>query len=334
MRVSRRLGEHLRYPSTMSCIPVDSTGVVCAKCGQSEGGTVKLKNCTACRLVKYCGVDCQRAHRKQHKEACKQRAAELKEQHKEACKQSAAELKDESLCHGHTRPEWDFCPICTLPMRFKMEDHSFFYVCCVKRICEGCAWANQKRGMYDCPFCRTPFPDNDAHRVAMIRARVEKKDPDAMNSLGEQYYVGLLGLQKDMGKAIDLYTEAAELGSVAALSNLGHAYSRGRGVEIDLEKGIEFFKKAAIQGDAESRFNLGLVYGMKMNYDMASRHWLISAKMGHDKSLEAIKKLFMDGIVTKEQYADALRGYQDAVVETKSQDREEAMAKLRVRPPS
>ena len=70
----------------MSCIAIDSTSVVCANCGQSEeGGIVKLKNCTACRLVKYCSVDCQRAHRKQHKEACRQRAAEL---------------KDESLYHG------------------------------------------------------------------------------------------------------------------------------------------------------------------------------------------------------------------------------------------
>ena len=51
----------------------------CAKCGKHGSDTVKLKNCTACRLVKYCGVDCQKAHRKQHKNACKKRATELKD---------------------------------------------------------------------------------------------------------------------------------------------------------------------------------------------------------------------------------------------------------------
>ena len=54
----------------------------------------------------------------------------------------------------------------------------------MKRICHGCDLAAQKRGMYDCPFCRTPYPDNDADTLAMIQARVEKKDPDAIHFLG------------------------------------------------------------------------------------------------------------------------------------------------------
>ncbi|EJK44165.1 hypothetical protein THAOC_37324, partial [Thalassiosira oceanica] len=66
---------------TMSCVPVAGDGDgICANCGKHGSDTVKLKNCTACRLVKYCGVDCQRDHRKQHKKTCKQRAAELKDE--------------------------------------------------------------------------------------------------------------------------------------------------------------------------------------------------------------------------------------------------------------
>ena len=68
-----------------SCIAVGDDSIdVCANCGIdsscSEGGTLKLKNCNACRLVMYCGVDCQKAHRKQHKKACKHRAAEIKDE--------------------------------------------------------------------------------------------------------------------------------------------------------------------------------------------------------------------------------------------------------------
>ena len=54
------------------------------------------------------------------------------------------------------------------------------------------------------------------------------------------------------------------------------------------------------------------------------RHYLISAKMGHKDSLETIKKMFKAGIATKEHYAEALKGYQDAVDEMKSHDRDEA----------
>ena len=51
---------------------------------------------------------------------------------------------------------------------------------------------------------------------------------------------------------------------------------------------------------------------------------MISAKMGDESSLNFIKKRFMDGNATKAQYAEALRGYGDAVEEMKSHQREEA----------
>ena len=56
------------------------------------------------------------------------------------------------------------------------------------------------------------------------------------------------------------------------------------------------------------------------------RHYIISAKMGDKVSLEIIKKFFMAGAATKEQYAEAQKGYQDAVEEMRSPDREEAFA--------
>ena len=54
------------------------------------------------------------------------------------------------------------------------------------------------------------------------------------------------------------------------------------------------------------------------------RHYLVSAKMGYAFSVESIKKMFMRGAATKEQYAQALKGYQAAVEEMKSLDRDEA----------
>jgi len=60
------------------------------------------------------------------------------------------------------------------------------------------------------------------------------------------------------------------------------------------------------------------------NHDRAVRHFLISAKMGLKDSVEVIKEMLMAGDATKEQYAEALRGYQDAVEEMKSHNRDEA----------
>ena len=46
--------------------------------------------------------------------------------------------------------------------------------------------------------------------------------------------------------------------------------------------------------------------------------------MGHKDSVENIKRAFKGGVATKEQYTEALRGYQDAVEEMKSHDRDKA----------
>ena len=157
------------------------SGEVCANCAKESSDAVRLKNCTACRLVKYCSVDCKRAHWKQHKGECERRASELKEE--------------------QLPREGDFCPICTLPIPLPMSEHSVLQYCCMKKVCLGCWVAAAKRGMPNCPFCRTRYLDNDADRLAMIMARVEKKDPDATNFLGHNYSVGGLGLQTGTGKS-------------------------------------------------------------------------------------------------------------------------------------
>ena len=79
-----------------------------------------------------------------------------------------------------------------------------------------------------------------------------------------------------------------------------------------------------MKGDALSRNNLGVVELNEGNYEVAVQHWMISAKMGYGKSLNNIKAMFMDGQATKAQYAEALRGYQTAVENMKSPQREEA----------
>ena len=157
----------------------------------------------------------------------------------------------------------------------------------------------------------------------MIQARVKKRDPEAIHNLGEKYCHGD-GLQKDVRKAVELWTDAAELGSIEALFYLGIVYYYGKGFQEDKVKAVQFWTKAAMQGHVESRHNLGHSEAVKGNYARAVRHLLISAKLGDNKSVELIKNMFMGGRATKAQYTDALKGYQGAVEEMKSHDRDEA----------
>ncbi|EJK74673.1 hypothetical protein THAOC_03638 [Thalassiosira oceanica] len=236
-----------------------------------------------------------------------------------------ARYLDRLLNKGHKRWEGDRCPICFLYVGLPMNKHARMNVCCMKMVCKGCELAARLRGIYDrCPFCRTPHPSDDASALAMIQKRVSKRDADAIHHLGRKYCFGSLGLTKDVPRAVELFTEAAQLGSLEARHYLGVTYYFGDGVDVDKPRGIRHWQEAAMKGHAFSRHMLGIVEYNEGNYNLAVQHWMISAKMGDEDSLNYIKKMFMEGHATKAQYAEALRGYGDAVEEMKSHQREEA----------
>ncbi|EJK70190.1 hypothetical protein THAOC_08473 [Thalassiosira oceanica] len=181
---------------------------------------------------------------------------------------------------------------------------------------------------------RTHLPTDNASGLAMVQKRVDKGDAIAISFLGDQYKNGNLGLAKDFSQAIELWTEAAELGSLEAHYELGCMYYfgggiTGEGVEEDKPRGIDHFQQAAMKGQVLSRNNLGVVEAIDGNYELAVQHWMISAKMGYEPSLNCIKNMFKEGHANKAQYAEALLGYRDAVEEMKSPQREEAK-RLRV----
>ncbi|EJK51898.1 hypothetical protein THAOC_28886, partial [Thalassiosira oceanica] len=133
-----------------------------------------------------------------------------------------------------------------------------------------------------------------------------------------------LDLTKDVPRSIELWTEAAELGSINAHYELGRIYYFGIGIEEDKPRGLQYWQQAAMKGEVDSRNNLGYGEYKNGNYELAVQHFMISAKMGHGNSLNNIKEMFKDSLATKAQYAEALLGYRDAVEETKSPQREEA----------
>ena len=85
-------------------------------------------------------------------------------------------------------------------------------------------------------------------------------------------------------------------------------------------------EEAAICVHTFARHNLGIMEGKNGRPDRAVKHLIIVAKLGQDQSLSSLRRLYAEGIVSKEDLAGALRAHQDAVEETKSQQREAAEA--------
>ena len=282
---------------------------VCASCGTAAVDDVKLKIC-ACKLVKYCTIDCQKNHRPQHKKLCRKRLAEI---------------RDRDLFEQPRATHYGECPICCLPLSIHAAKNTI-NDCCSKIICNGCNYANIKREIEAglgrrCAFCREPVIKTREERDKRVMKRIKKNDPVAIRYMGQ-----MRRREGDYESAVEYFTKAAELGDTQAHHELSVTLRQGEGVEKDAKGAIYHAEEAAIGGHPEARHNLGCEEFNYGRFERAAKHFIIAANLGVHESLQMLMQLHADGHASKEEYEGALRGYQAALDETKSVERDEADA--------
>jgi TPR repeat protein len=149
--------------------------------------------------------------------------------------------------------------------------------------------------------------------------RVKANDPVAICGLAKQRY-----REGDHEEALEYWTKAAALGDIESHFSLSLMYIKGGGVEKDEKKKLYHLEEAAIGGHPSARYYLGLEEGRGGRHDRAVKHFIIAANLGEDKALDAVKQGFQRGLVSKDDYAAALRGHHAAVNETNSEQRNAA----------
>ena len=285
------------------CISASDSPHFCAGCGiASKSAGKDLKNC-ACRVVMYCGTACQKAHRSQHKNECREK---LQEAHNEKL--------------FATPPPPEDCHICfhRLPLE---NDGSTYHNCCGKRICNGCLFANtllnMASGKDPCPFCRSV--DNS---MKAMRIRMDKKDGRAFHIMGTQHYIGGSGFKKDLDKAYEYWTKGAEYGSSECHASIGgFHFGEGGPSAFDAKKARTHFELAAMQGNVGARHNLGMMELKANKSATAMKHFLISACVGHEPSFNMVKKGYPLKDVRKADYESCVRAYHESVQDLKTDER-------------
>jgi len=266
----------------------------CAACGK-EGNSDNMNICNKCKSVKYCNAACKKKHRKKHKKACERRVAEL---HEEAL---FKEIETEE------------CPICMLPMPIDTYT-STFKSCCGKILCGGCMYTmKMSEGKDLCAFCRTPNTKTEDEHIKRTKKLMDRGNGRAFHQFAGYYAQGINGLAQNYQKVNELYLKAGELGSAVAYYNLGDSYNGGTGVEL-----------AAMNRHIMARHNLGCLDWNTGNYDRAFRHFILAARAGCEESLDVVKQGFTKGLVTKDEYTNTLRAYDERHEEMKSDERDRA----------
>ena len=279
----------------------------CASCGVAEVDDVKLTDCSACDIVRYCSDECQQDHRLKHKLACRKRAVEL---------------RDELLFRQPEGNHLGDCSICCLPMPLEITK-STVMECCSKTICNGCFDAYRMRVMeasldQSCPFCRNSMLGTEEYDKRRME-RIAANDPVALRIEGvDQYKKG------DHKSAFDYHAKAAKFGSVEAHYKLALMYNKGHGVEKDKAKEVHHLEEAAIGGHPEARCLLGGHEIEIGNFGRAVKHWIIAATQGGDDSIHMLMEMFKLEFVSKEELTVALRAHRAALNATKSSQRDAA----------
>ena len=328
--------------------------MICANCGK-EGDGDNMNSCNKCDLVKYCNAACKKKHRHKHKKKCEKRVAELYDEKlfrepppPEECPICFLPLPlaadqvtfhsccGKSICNGCIRVMVEreganiLCAFCRTPCAESEEaaSGSTFNPCCGKHICSGCIYAMAQSEGDDslCPFCRTPVGNSDEEDINRLEKLMEKGNGGAFYNLAGCYARGRKGMPQNGAKANELLLKAGELGCAEAYFNLGIVYGNGMGVEIDEEKAKHYWELAAMNGNVKARHNLGALEGRTGNSQRAMKHFILAARAGLDEALDTVKLRFMNGIVTKDEYANTLRAYQKSKDEMKSEARDKVEA--------
>src|SRR3990167_2045024 len=123
--------------------------------------------------------------------------------------------------------------------------------------------------------------------VECFTAAANQGHSDAQNKLAYCYEKGE-GVEKNLEKAVELYTAAANQGHSRAQCHLAYCYKKGEGVEKNWEKAVEWYTAAANQGYSAAQCNLAYCYyqgeGVEKNLKKAVELYTAAANQGHSRA--------------------------------------------------
>lgn len=138
----------------------------------------------------------------------------------------------------------------------------------------------------------------------------EKGNVDAMVDCGRIYFEGIFGVEKNLDKAIEWFKKAGELGSSAALNNVGFIY----GTMEKHQAAISWYEKAANLGDVVAMLNISNTYRHNFNNKPKAREWLKKAESLTDTySIRKVADYYFQEDVIKTHIDKAISLYRKAI---------------------
>ena len=144
---------------------------------------------------------------------------------------------------------------------------------------------------------------------ATVESAANDGDVTAQFEIGNRFYLGQKGANRDYLKAQSWYRKAAALDSAGAQVNLGLMYANGQGVEQDYGQAMIWYCKAADQGLASAQNNIGALYssgkGVPQDYTQARFWFLKAADQGYPSAQASLGSLYRSGLGVVQDFEQA-----------------------------
>ena len=154
--------------------------------------------------------------------------------------------------------------------------------------------------------------------VAKLEMLLEKGNYAACFDLGQLYYHGDKGVQKDIQRAMSYFKEAADNGIAMAAYQMGRIYETGNAEDLpaDQLQSFKWYARAAKEGLPEAENNLGSCYffgrGVDVDYEKAFRLYKSSAEKGNNEAEMNVGICYAAGKGVKQDYALAYTWWKKA----------------------
>ncbi|MDX2201501.1 MAG: serine/threonine-protein kinase [Hyphomicrobiaceae bacterium] len=171
----------------------------------------------------------------------------------------------------------------------------------------------------DCVDARVPDASGkdsaEAERIIRVCERAEGILPrDA--TIKRNLALAMIAVDREIPRAAGYLTDAAALGDVEAMSELGLLLERGRGVDKDYIQARAWYERAAEGGDATAFNRLGVMFeigkGVVQDFAVARAWYEKAAGAGHAEAMTNLGLLYENGQGVAKDWIQARIWYEKA----------------------
>ena len=133
-------------------------------------------------------------------------------------------------------------------------------------------------------------------QLAKLEKAAQKGSKAAILELGNNYFYGRLGLEKDTAMAAQWWTRGADLNHRQCMYNLANLYIRGDGVEKSEDEALKYYMKAADFGLMQANINAALLLDRRKDYDKAIRYFQEASQIKDYRAISRLAEYYERGL--------------------------------------